>query len=74
MYTVRKSEEIFVKFSEVQDKNISVVRAEIFCDSASDLPAKDAMEGTEFAMGSIAYTIAEGDLYVLQSSGTWVKE
>ena len=53
MYTVRKSEEIFVKFSEVQDKNISVVRAEIFCDSASDLPAKDAMEGTEFAMGSI---------------------
>ena len=71
MYTVRKSEEIFVQFSKVQGKNISVVRAEIFCDSASDLPAVDAMEGTEFAMGSIAYCIEEGKLYVLNSSGTW---
>lgn len=69
MYVVRKKEEVFVSFKEGANK--SIVRAELFCDSASDLPAVDAMDGTEFAMGSIAYCIEEGIFYVLNSSGTW---
>lgn len=68
MYSIRKSD--FIRFSGTGN-TVSVVRAEIFCDAAADLPAYDAVSGTELYMGSIAYDIATGDMYVMNSSHEW---
>lgn len=68
MYSIRKSD--FVRFSGANN-TVSVIRAEIFCDTAADLPAYDAVSGTELYMGSIAYDIATGDMYVMNSSHEW---
>ena len=68
MYSIRKSD--FIRFSGTNN-TVSVVRAEIFCDTAADLPAYDAVSGTEFYTGSIAYDIATGDMYVMNSSHEW---
>ena len=68
MYSIRKSD--FIRFSGTNN-TVSVVRAEIFCDAAADLPAYDAVSGTELYMGSIAYDIATGDMYVMNSSHEW---
>ena len=68
MYSIRKSD--FIRFSGTNN-TISVIRAEIFCDTAADLPAYDAVSGTELYMGSIAYDIATGDMYAMNSSHEW---
>lgn len=68
MYSIRKSD--FIRFSGTNN-TVSVIRAEIFCDTAADLPAYDAVSGTELYMGSIAYDIATGDMYVMNSSHEW---
>lgn len=68
MYSIRKSE--FIRFKD-ETHSVSVIRAEIFCDTASDLPAVDAPNGGELYMGSIAYDIATGDMYVMNSSHEW---
>lgn len=68
MYSIRKSD--FIRFSGTNN-TVSVIRAEIFCDTAADLPAYDAASGTELYMGSIAYDIATGDMYVMNSSHEW---
>jgi hypothetical protein len=68
MYSIRKSE--FIRFSGT-NSTVSVIRAEIFCDTAADLPAYDAVSGTELYMGSIAYDIATGEMYVMNSSHEW---
>ena len=68
MYSIKKSD--FIRFSGTTN-TVSVVRAEIFCDTAADLPAYDAVSGTELYMGSIAYDIATGDMYVMNSSHEW---
>lgn len=68
MYSIRKSD--FIRFSGTNN-TVSVIRAEIFCDTAADLPAYDAVSGTELYMGSIAYVIATGDMYVMNSSHEW---
>lgn len=68
MYSIRKSE--FIRFKD-ETHSVSVIRAEIFCDTASDLPAVDAPNGGELDMGSIAYDIATGDMYVMNSSHEW---
>ena len=68
MYSIRKSD--FIRFSGTNN-TISVIRAEIFCDTAADLPAYNAVSGTELYMGSIAYDIATGDMYVMNSSHEW---
>lgn len=68
MYSIRKSD--FIRFSGTNN-TVSVVRAEIFCDTAADLPAYDAVSGTELYIGSIAYDIATGDMYVMNSSHEW---
>lgn len=68
MYSIRKSD--FIRFSGTNN-TVSVVRAEIFCDTAADLPAYDVVSGTELYMGSIAYDIATGDMYVMNSSHEW---
>lgn len=68
MYSIRRSD--FIRFSGT-NKTVSVIRAEIFCDTAADLPAYDAVSCTELYMGSIAYDIATGDMYVMNSSHEW---
>lgn len=68
MYSIKKSD--FIRFSGANN-TVSVVRAEIFCDTAADLPAYDAISGTELYMGSIAYDIATGDMHVMNSSHEW---
>jgi len=68
MYSIRKSD--FIRFSET-NSTVSVVRAEIVCDTAADLPAYDAVSGTELYMGSIAYDIATGNMHVMNSSHEW---
>lgn len=68
MYSIRKSD--FIRFSGTNN-TVSVIRAEMFCDTAADLPAYDAVSGTELYMGSIAYDIATGDMYVMNSSHEW---
>lgn len=64
----------FIKYKEGTNSDISVVRADLFCDEASDLPAVDALPGTELDMGSIAYVIDIGVFYVLNSSGEWLPQ
>lgn len=68
MYSIIKSD--FIRFSGTNN-TVSVIRAEIFCDTAADLPAYDAIRGTELYMGSIAYDIATGDMHVMNSSHEW---
>ncbi len=49
----------------------SRVTAEVFADNVSDLPEVDGIDGYALCMGSIAYVIATGELYVLGSNGAW---
>jgi hypothetical protein len=54
-------------------KSIEVV--ELYLDTASDLPVADGgIEVMLLAQGSIAWDIATGDFYGLNSSGSWVKQ
>lgn len=51
----------------------SIVEAELWVDSVSELPTADGIEGYTLAQGSIAYVIRDGGMYVLDSTGTWYK-
>ena len=69
MYKIKKQE--FIRFIEVEGINLNMIRAEIFCDTDTDLPTADAIDGCRLDMGSIAYVIATVDMYVLNSGGEW---
>ena len=50
---------------------------EIFLDTSSDLPTDVYQFSTEtsrykIGQGSLAYDISTGDMYMMQSDGTWV--
>lgn len=49
----------------------SLIEAELWVDSASELPTADGIEGYTLAQGSIAYVIQGGGMYVLDSTGIW---
>ncbi len=66
--------ERFIRFKDTESGIISVVKAELDCDTAADLPAADGIGGRELLMGSIAWDISTGDFYVLNSEGTWYKQ
>lgn len=72
MYNIRSEE--FIEFNKMNGVEISVVRAEIDCDTASDIPAYNAVPGRKLTIGSIAWDISTGDFYGLQSDGTWKKQ
>lgn len=72
MYKIIKS--AFVEFKEIEDEKINVIRAEIICDSASDLPDADSIDGMELSVGSIAWAIDTGAFYGLSSEGTWYNQ
>lgn len=69
MLKIKKQD--FIRFVEVEGRNLSLTRAEMFCDTSDDLPAVDAIQNCILDMGSIAYDIATGDFYVLNSDGEW---
>lgn len=64
----------FIKFKNTNETTqISVVREELICDTAAELPEVQ-QEDKELFHGSIAYVIAEDTLYILNGVGEWVKE
>jgi len=66
--------ERFIRFKDTESGKISVVKAELDCDTAADLPAADGISGRELLMGSIAWDISTGDFYALNSEGKWYKQ
>ena len=66
MITMKQSYEI------EYDGTHNVCRMEIFVDTASDLSGLDNLDGVYFLAGSTAYDISTGDLYMMNSSGTWI--
>lgn len=51
----------------------SIVEAELWVDSVSELPTADGIEGYTLTQGSIAYVIRDGGMYVLDGTGSWHK-
>ncbi|MCM1009240.1 MAG: hypothetical protein NC485_15230 [Ruminococcus flavefaciens] len=49
----------------------SRISVEIFADTISDLPETEGFDGYTLCMGSIAYVIETGEMYVLGSDGQW---
>lgn len=49
----------------------SLIEAELWVDSAAELPTMDGIKGYTLAQGSIAYVIQSGSMYVLDSTGSW---
>lgn len=49
----------------------SLVTVELFADAVSDLPETNGIDGYMLSIGSIAYVITTGELYVLSSDGQW---
>ncbi len=72
MYKIIKS--TFVEFKEIEDEKTNVIRAEIICDSESDLPDADSIDGMELSVGSIAWAIDTGAFYGLSSEGVWYNQ
>lgn len=52
--------------------NIIKIRAKIAVDSAADLAAN--LNNYYFALGSLAWDVSTGDIYGIDSSGTWHKQ
>ena len=69
MYVVYNSK--FIKEVKSNGQLVNLVLLEIGADSAEDFPAPDAEEGQLISFGSIGYEINTGDVYVLDSEGTW---
>lgn len=72
MYKIIKS--TFVEFKQIEDEKTNVIRAEIICDSESDLPDADSIDGVELSVGSIAWAIDTGAFYGLSSEGVWYNQ
>lgn len=49
----------------------SLVTMELFADAVSDLPETNGIDGYTLSIGSVAYVITTGELYVLSSDGQW---
>lgn len=60
------SDQKHIQFDDGTSKTIVEVR----CDTVSDLPAA----GDNWLPGSVAWVIADGDIYGLNSSGSWVNQ
>lgn len=63
-----------ITVSFVQEDNRNLIRAEIECDTAADLPGIDDYPGKRLSMGSVAWDISTGDFYGLNSSGEWINQ
>ena len=70
MITVKSKN--FLEYASRKNER-SKVEAELWVDSVSELPTADGIEGYTLAQGSIAYAIRSGEIYVMDSEGTWHK-
>lgn len=70
MKTIVRSD--FIRYKETEDGLISIIRADIACDTDDDIPDYDDIEGIELDMGSLAWDISTGNLYGLDSSHQWI--
>ena len=62
-----------------EDNTVSVNYYELIADSVSDIPTDPYCFSTDtdrykIAMGSIVYVIFTSEMYMYQSSGTWIKQ
>ena len=64
---------IIHSYSEKIVGTVNYIRADLMVDTTADLPAPDDFNNFHLTMGSIAYVINDADYYVLNSSGTWIK-
>lgn len=69
--TVRKVE--IIKYRD-EEKKIPVARFDLDCDTTSDLPENDVLEGKKIGQGSIAWIIKDGEFYGYSSDGEWNKQ
>lgn len=70
MITVKSKN--FLEYASRRNER-SKVEAELWVDSVAELPTIDGVEGYTLAQGSIAYVIRSGEIYVMDSEGTWYK-
>lgn len=70
MITVKSKN--FLEYASRKNER-SKVEAELWVDSAAELPVIDGIEGYTLAQGSIAYVIRSGEIYVMDSEGAWYK-
>lgn len=68
MLTLKHSDEIAYNGSN------NVARMDLFADTAADLTGVTTFDSIVLQSGSTAYDIATGDVYMMQSDGTWVKQ
>lgn len=68
MITVKSKN--FLEYASRRNER-SKVEAELWVDSAAELPVIDGIEGYTLAQGSIAYVIRSGEIYVMDSTGSW---
>jgi hypothetical protein len=62
-----------------EDGETSVNYYELFIDDVTDLPSDVYYFSTDDAkykimQGSMAYDISNGDMYMMDSSGSWIKQ
>lgn len=68
MLTLKHSDEIAYNGSN------NVARMDLYADTAADLTGVTSYDSITLLGGSTAYDIATGDLYMMQSGGTWIKQ
>ena len=56
------------------DSDTAISRAELALDNASELPSAGLLKGRTLAAGSLAWDISTGDIYGMNSQGSWVKQ
>lgn len=72
MYKVTKSE---FDHKETSGNTTTIFeRLEVLVDAESEISASNFLAGRHAAMGSIVYAIDTQAAYILNSSGTWVKQ
>ena len=58
-----------VEFDQVNNR--WVIEATIVCDTVSDIPSVDSIDGYHIAQGSLAIDVSTGNRYRINSSGSW---
>lgn len=56
------------------DGTANVARMDLFADAAGDLTGLTTVDGITLLQGSTAHDISTGDVYMMQTNGTWVKQ
>ncbi len=49
-------------------------RLMLYCDTSSELAGVTSVDGVAAAQGSVALAVQEGEILVIDSTGTWYKQ